>query len=58
MDQPDLVLRVRRLEHVPVKWSRDTYGLRELHTRFPSPLVDELAALVDGYVSRLQTAAG
>src|SRR5229473_3494273 len=29
------------LEHVPVKWSRDTYGLRELHTRFPSPLVGE-----------------
>src|SRR6266704_4145585 len=24
-------------DHVPVKWSRDTYGLRELHTRFPSP---------------------
>src|SRR6266702_4746519 len=33
------------LEHVPVKWSRDTYGLRELHTRFPSPLVGEGGSL-------------
>src|SRR5438128_10642763 len=45
--------RSRGLEHVPVKWSRDTYGLRELHTRFPSPLGGLLRKLAEGRAGRI-----
>src|SRR5260370_32283868 len=40
-----VVKESRQLEHSAVKLNRDTYALREPHTRFPSPLVGEGGSL-------------